>query len=151
MELAKVAIASVTAPAAAAVGTVSAAVSGVAKAVETGADVVVKTGQTVGATLDAAQGLAAGLGSASGVLTQGLATGFSSASGAVDKQIQEKAAGLTQLGGAYNPTIGDWTIIAGMCGLFAYTAFNKYKEWSQKKKEKEPALYNGVPIPNATA
>jgi hypothetical protein len=155
MELAKVAIGSVTAPAAAAVSTVSAAVSGVAEAVKTGADVVVKTGQTVGATLDAAQGLAAGLGSASGALTQGLATGFSSASGAVDKQIQEKAVGLTQLGGssisgAYEPTIGDWTIIAGMCGLFAYTAFNKYKEWSQKKKEKEHALYNGVPIPNAT-
>lgn len=147
MELAKVAIGSVTAPAAAAVGAASAAVTGVAKAVETGADVVVKTGQTVGATLNAAQGLASGLGSASGALTQGL-------QGAVDRQIKNAVSDklpITQLGGsAYNPTIGDWTIIAGMCGLFAYTAFNKYKEWSQKKKEKEPALYNGVPIPNAT-
>lgn len=140
VEIGKAAVQSITAPATAAVGAVSGAVSAVAKTVETGATVARTVVGTAGQVVEGVGALTSTLPNTIGQAVQQQAT-----------QALLPVSGI-QSGGsastAYSPTIGDWAIIAGMCGLFGYTAFTKYKEWSQKRKEKEPELYNGVPIPN---
>ena len=140
VEIGKAAVQSITEPA-------TAAVAAVAKTVETTAEAGTAIAGTVGTVAKATT-------SAAGVLTSLPETLGQAVQQQASQALQQKTEALMKGGGSnnpYSPTIGDWAIIAGMCGLFGYTAFKKYKEWSQKRKEKEPELYNGVPIPNATA
>lgn len=131
VEIAKAAVQSITAPA-------TAAFAAAAKTVETAAEAGTAIAGTVKQVATATSG-------AAGVLTSLPGTLQGAVEGAVKEKMTQQVGGAST---AYSPTIGDWAIIAGMCGLFGYTAFKKYKEWSQKRKEKEPELYNGVPIPN---
>lgn len=133
-EVSKHVIDNLSAPATVAITAVSTAVQGVAKAVETSANVVVKATETAGAALDAVQGVASGLGSMSDTVTQGIA----------DKVVMKGGAG------SFQPSGGDWVIIAIMCSSVGYTLYKKYKEGFQNKDKKQIS-HNGVPVPNETS
>jgi hypothetical protein len=166
MELAKVAVQNITAPATAAVGAVAGAVQAGATAVKTGAEVITQTGKTISSGLAAVEGIASGAG--------GLVSGVK---GAVEGQIQEKLqeaaqglgskassigsvpmvggsgtaalSGVAALsGGAYEAGAGDWALILLMMGTGAYFLQKKYKEYFvDTPKKTERVEYNGIPIP----
>lgn len=162
VELLKMAVQNITAPATAAVGAVAGAVQAGATAVKTGAEVITQTGKTISTGLAAVEGLASGAG--------GLVSGVK---GAVEGQIQEKlqeaaeranpivgssvsgSVGSTigkQIGGsaagAYEAGASDWALIVLMMATGAYFLQKKYKEYFvDTPKKTERAEYNGVPIP----
>jgi hypothetical protein len=170
VELAKVALQNITAPATAAVGAVAGAVEAGATAVKTGAEVITQTGKTISSGLAAVEGIASGAGGlVSGVkgavegqiqeklqaAAQGMAQGTvqganpivgSAVSSTIGKQLGGSAAGA--LAGAYEAGAGDWALILLMMGTGAYFLHKKYKEYFvDTPKKTERAEYHGVPIP----
>jgi hypothetical protein len=147
VELLKIGVESVIAPAKAAVGAVSTAVT-------TTAGVVTKGAETASGVLDAVQGVASGLGSLGSTVESGL-------QGAVDKKIEEATRGLDEAvsgigskvlvggGGGYSPGITEWGLMIGLCSTFAYYALKKWSAYVKERKGvTEETSYNGVPIPN---
>lgn len=144
-EVFKTSIGSITAPATTAVGAVSAATTALATAVESTASVVSKTADTAGKLIESVGGIASGLSGVSGAITSGLQKT------AMAQVPSPKITLPMRGGGAYEPTIGDWALIASMSGLALYAVYTKYKEWSKTKEEKRETTYNGIPIPNAAS
>jgi hypothetical protein len=176
MELAKTALANITAPATTAVAAVSGAVTAGATAIQTGAELVTQTGKTITSGLAAVEGIASGsagmVSGLKGAVEGKIGEELQKASTSIASQVSNPIVGAVgnaagnvygvakQLGGgsaykgrsAYEAGAGDWLLIAAMMGASAYFLRKKYKEYFVDTAQKEETIsYHGIPIPNATA